>query len=96
MLLFPKSVGVILSLWPHSLRNMDFWEVFALSPSARIVKGPCQVLKGVTIARIPTSQAPEDALANWPMSTPEMAGFQWFSVYGVGLVPLDERQPNIN
>ena len=45
--------------WPHSLRIMDFWEVSTSSPSAWVLKGPCQVLKGVTIARIPTSRAPE-------------------------------------
>lgn len=55
----PKSAGVISSLWPRSVRNMAFWEAFASSPSAGILKGPCQVLKGVTTARIPISQAPE-------------------------------------
>lgn len=59
MLLFRKSTGVILSPWPRLPRNMDFWEGFALSFSVQILKGPCQVLKGVTSARIPTSQAPE-------------------------------------
>lgn len=59
MPLFRKSIGVVLSLWPQSPRHIDFWEVFALSSSVQILTGPCQVLKGVTGARTPTSQAPE-------------------------------------
>lgn len=82
--------------WPHSLRIVDFWEVSTSSPSARVLKGPVKFWRVWPLPESPQAEPLRYALASWPTSTPEMAGFQWFSVYGAGRVPLDERQPNIN
>lgn len=54
---FASPLGSLWIVWPCSLTNRDFWEVLPRVVSELIFKGPCQVFKGVTIARIPTGWA---------------------------------------
>lgn len=78
-------------------KTHGFLGSFCLELFSTDIKGALSSSEGCDQCQKPPQAKPlKAAAASWPLFPPEMVGFLWFSVYGAGQVPLDERRPNIN